>query len=286
MTTVGTKRIGATAASAAAVLLAVLLTSCGGDGSLDLPSPSGSVTASLPSPTRTPSRSQSEAPSESPSRSTSPTESASEPESESPTRSVSPTRSEGPEETSAPPSESPSESSSSSEPTEPATSSSPPAEEENPADSEEDEGLPSWFWWVLAGLVLLGGTLAAILIPRARRRGAWDADLAAGEDEVAWFARELVPALQQAVSPDAVAGGWQVAAARVTQAEDRLTGLESTAPDEVRRSRAHAVRDAVRAARLGIENVTVTRDAAAVPRDLAAIASQLEAVLTPTDPAR
>lgn len=134
--------------------------------------------------------------------------------------------------------------------------------------------------------MLLGGTLAAILIPRARRRGAWDADLAAEEGEVAWFARELVPALQQAGSPDAVAGGWQVAAARVTQAEDRLTILASAAPDEVRRSRAQSVRDAVRAARLGIENLIVTRDAAAVPRDLAAIASRLEAVLTPPEPAR
>jgi hypothetical protein len=139
---------------------------------------------------------------------------------------------------------------------------------------------------VLAGLVLLGGTLAAILVPRARRRKAWEADLATEEDEVAWFARELVPALQQAGSPDAVAGGWQVAAARVAQAEDRLTGLESVAPDEVRRSRALSVRDAVRAARLGIENLIVTPDAAAVPRDLAAIASELEAVLPPTDPAR
>jgi hypothetical protein len=136
---------------------------------------------------------------------------------------------------------------------------------------------------VLVGLALLGAMLAAILVPRARRRSAWDTDLAAQEVEVTWFARELVPALQQAGSPDAVAGGWQVAAARVTRAEDQLTGLESTAPDDARRTRARSLRDAVRTARQGIEQLTVTRDPAALPRDLAAIASQLQAALPPSE---
>ena len=149
----------------------------------------------------------------------------------------------------------------------------------NAAASDEDEDPPAWFWWVLAGLGVLGATLAVILVPRARRRSRWDTELAAQQDEVAWFARELVPGLQHAGSPDAVAGGWQVASARVARVEDQLTGLESTAPDEARGSRARSLRDAVRTARQGIEDLVVSRDPAALHRDLAAIQTQLQAAL-------
>ena len=160
----------------------------------------------------------------------------------------------------------------------------PPATEETDAtESEADEGVPAWLWWV-AGLALLGAALAAILLPRARRRSAWDTDLAAQQDEVTWFARELVPALQQAGSPDAVAGGWQVAAARVTRAEDKLTGLESTAPDEARGSRARSLRDAVRAARLGIEHLIVSRDPVTQPRDLGVIGEPVAGSTRPGGP--
>jgi len=271
-TAVGTKRTTTAARPAAGLLLAVLLTSCGGDGSVDVPSPSETITGSLPSPTRTPTRT----PTLSPSESLSPTESpsSSEPTTEPPTSE--------PPTTEPPTSEPPTTSASPTvEPTEP--ESSPPATEETDAtESEADEGVPAWLWWV-AGLGLLGAALAAILLPRARRRSAWDTDLAAQQDEVTWFARELVPALQQAGSPDAVAGGWQVAAARVTRAEDKLTGLESTAPDEARGSRARSLRDAVRAARLGIEHLIVSRDPATQPRDLGVIGTQVQAALDQVD---
>ncbi len=148
----------------------------------------------------------------------------------------------------------------------------------------EDEARPAWVWWVFAGL-LLAAALAAILVPRAKRRSRWDADLAAQEAEVTWFVRELVPGLQLARSPDAVAGGWQVAATRVVHAEDQLTGLESTAPDDARRSRARSLRDTVRAARQGIESLIVRRDPIALPRELAAIRNQLQAALDRSDPA-
>ncbi|HEV7195982.1 MAG TPA: hypothetical protein VGN19_08585, partial [Pedococcus sp.] len=102
--------------------------------------------------------------------------------------------------------------------------------------------------WVLAAVVL--GLLVAIpLIVRARRRGAWTAELTAAEAEVAWFARILAPQLRQAGSLDEVAGGWAVAAERVTGVEDRLTALEASAPDETGRLRALSLRDAVRTAR-------------------------------------
>ena len=127
--------------------------------------------------------------------------------------------------------------------------------------------------------MLLGGALAAILVPRARRRRAWDDGLAEAETEARWLAEELLPQLQQAGSPDEVAGGWQVAAGRVTAAEDRLTGLETSAPDEARGARAVALRDAVRAARQGVEDLLVTRDPATLGRGLALLASRLSAAL-------
>ena len=67
-------------------------------------------------------------------------------------------------------------------------------DETDATESEEDQDVPAWLWWVLAGLALLGAALAAILVPRARRRSTWDTDLATQQDEVTWFARELVPA--------------------------------------------------------------------------------------------
>ena len=76
-----------------------------------------------------------------------------------------------------------------------------------------------------------------------------------------------------------VAGGWQVAVGRVTLIEDRLTGLESAAPDEARASRARALRDAVRAARQSLDTALVSRDPTTLARDLAAIAAQLSATL-------
>jgi hypothetical protein len=139
-------------------------------------------------------------------------------------------------------------------------------------------------WWVLAAAALLAAGLAAFLVPRARRRKAWRADLAAAEGEVTWLARELLPQLQQARSLDEVAGGWQVAQARVTAAEDQLTRLGPSAPDEPGRTRASQLRDAVRTARQGVESLVATRADASYQRDLAAITSRVAAVLDPVDP--
>ena len=97
--------------------------------------------------------------------------------------------------------------------------------------------------------------------------------------EATWLARELLPQLQQTESPDEVAGGWQVAAGRVTAVEDRLTGLATSAPDETRATRAGALRDAVRAARVAVEDLLVTRDPAALQRGLALAVDRLSAAL-------
>jgi hypothetical protein len=120
---------------------------------------------------------------------------------------------------------------------------------------------------------------------RSRRRAAWSAELAEAEAEAAWFARTLLPQLQQAESLDALAGGWRVGGSdRVVAVEDRLTGLQTSAPDEPLATRAGEVRDAVRAARLGVEGLIVSGDATASARVLGSLAASLTAVLDPPAP--
>jgi hypothetical protein len=147
----------------------------------------------------------------------------------------------------------------------------------------DDAGTPAWLWWLL-GAAALAALLAAVLVPRARRRGEWAADLASDEAEAAWFARELLPRLQSSATPDALAGGWSVAADRVMASEDRLTGLASTAPDDAGAARATQLRDAVRAARLGVEELVVARGEGSPAAPLALLTSRLEAVLAPPGP--
>ncbi|HET6918696.1 MAG TPA: hypothetical protein VFI46_04430 [Jiangellaceae bacterium] len=126
--------------------------------------------------------------------------------------------------------------------------------------------------------------MAVPLLVRARQRRAWLADLAAIEEEVAWFARVLIPELRQAGSFDQVAGGWAVGSSRVSAVEDGLTALEASAPDDAGRTRARALRDAVRASRARMQELVGSGDAETLPRDLDAVAAELEAVLGAANP--
>lgn len=164
------------------------------------------------------------------------------------------------------------------------TSTAPPAQQKDQSEPADDSTIPSWVWWVLVAVGLAAAGAAALLVPRARKRTAWRADLAVAEGEVAWFARELLPRLQQARSLDEVAGGWQVAQGRVTAVEDRLTALETTAPDEPGTARARDLRDAVRTARRGIETLVTTRADPFFTRELGAITTDLTAALDPVVP--
>lgn len=118
--------------------------------------------------------------------------------------------------------------------------------------------------------------MAIPLLVRARRRGAWNTDLAAAEAEVAWFARVLIPELRQGETPDGVRGGWRVAESRVTAVEDSLTALEASAPDDASGARARTLRDAVRSASHSVRDLA---DAAAPSVEWDAVAATLEAAL-------
>ncbi len=237
---------------ALAALAPLLLAGCSSDGGgISLPTPTRSVTVSptVPAPTRTPSRTAS--PSESPTEA--PSETPTEP-SESPTKTPKPTKSATPtpaptETVTVTDTPTPAESETptpSATPTPTPTptptetlSASPTPEPEAGDTSDDDSGIPSWVWWLLAALAI-AAAIAIPLLVRASRRKAWHTELAAAEAEAAWLARELVPELRRnAGSIERLAGAWSAGGAeRATAAEDALTGLTASAPDDASLARA------------------------------------------------
>ncbi|WP_405069825.1 hypothetical protein OG558_09170 [Kribbella sp. NBC_01510] len=151
--------------------------------------------------------------------------------------------------------------------------------------SAESDGAPTWLWWLLVAL-LIALAVAIPLLVRASHRREWRDELASAEDEVAWFARGLIPQLRQLGSLAEVAGAWNLAESRVAAVEDRLTALAPSAPDEVARARALDLRDAVRAARGQIQALLEAGRQETMTQDLDAVAARLEQVLragTPLD---
>ena len=82
-------------------------------------------------------------------------------------------------------------------------------------------------------------------------------------------------------SVEQVAGAWAVAAPRVTAAEDALTVLEPTAPDDAGQERARALRDASRVARQRMEQLVAPGLHDTWALDLDAIMADLAAALGP-----
>ena len=276
-------------------LAAVLVASCSGDGSITAPTVSRSRTMTA-SPTTT---IEQPAPTRTENRPTTPTRgspSSSAPSSasssaSSPSSTTSATRptlkpSSGPTPTSKP-STATVTATASPQPTSPAPASStvpsPSTTTLQPAAGAEAQtsGAPSWLWWLLGALAVAAAIAVPLLLRRRRR--AWEAELAAAEDEVIWLARDLVPQLRMASTADQVRGGWAVSAERVATAEDRLTALEATARREQDRTRARALRDVVRASRDRIQ--AVASGAVADPSvELGRVATDLEAALAAASP--
>jgi hypothetical protein len=126
---------------------------------------------------------------------------------------------------------------------------------------------------------LVIATLAAVpMLITARRRRTWETELAAAELEVRWFARVLLAELCEAGSAEQVRGGWRVGEGRVSEVEDRLTGLEMSGRDDIGRARAKTLRDAVRTARSEIRELAVS-GASDVTQELDAVAAELHAAL-------
>ena len=99
-----------------------------------------------------------------------------------------------------------------------------------------------------------------------------------------WFARELLPQLRRAGSVERMAGGWQVESARVAAVEDRLTGLEATAPNDTDRARTRNLRDAVRVARGHVQALAAPGPHPEWALDVDDVMASLEAALGPATP--
>ena len=302
-----------TRAAALALGGALLLTSCGGGGSVNLPtanpsrttSESATValpTASLPTvtlptvtlPTRTtsaieptaePTTEPTAEPTTEPTTEPSPTSTAvptTEPSPAPTTTEPSPTPTEStatPSETteSETPSPTSSETTAVAQPT--STSTSVPAE----GTGAESEGVPAWVWWLLAAIVVALAIAIPVLL-RRRRMDAWLAELAKARSQVEWLARSLIPELRESGSREQAAGGWAVSSAQVVATEDRLTALTASAPDDVTRERSRILRDAVRSAGERLGAVTATGTDENLATDLDDIAGELEAALAATGP--
>ena len=165
----------------------------------------------------------------------------------------------------------------------PTATESPSESDTSDASTDEGSDVPTWVWWLL-GLLLLALAVGIPLIIRARRRAAWNAELATASEEVAWFARVLLPQLQSASSVDQLSGGWSVGLARVTAVQDQLTALSATARRDVDETRATQLRDAVREAREGMDGLVASRTPGPVSQEVANIAAHLEAALAVATP--
>ena len=276
----------------AAILVALAATGCGSDASDRpgiLPTPTGSVTLaptrtpSLPTPTRSPGATTEPTPTETATSEPTPSDPATDEPVVTPTRSKPPapsttvtatatataTATQTVTPTSVPPTSTPT----------PSESPTVVPGDGNDADTDSDSP-PSWLWWLLGAVALALATGIPLLV-RSRRRGAWRDELASAEAEAAWFARELVPELRgAAVSPDRLTGAWSVAGAgRVEAAEDRLTSLTDSAPDDATRARALALRDAVRDGRRRVELLTRSGTSTNADSELDAVAAGIEAAL-------
>jgi hypothetical protein len=275
-----------------------LLTSCAGGGNIEVPeSPSRSAslqptpTVSLPTPSRSATRPDvpsptprdpspalsSSRPAEEPTPSREPT--AQEP---TPTRSATNSASRSPIRVETTTTQTVSAAPSPSTVTRSVTISPSPTASPSPSgtaasEPAETSGVP-WFWWALAGL-LLAAAIATPLLVRAHRRRLWRADFGTAEQEVAWFARVLVPELGQSGSLDQVAGGWTVGLNRVAAVEDQLTALEASAPDEVTRAETRTLRDAVRGSRGRVEEMLQSGGPGAISPTLNEVAAELETAL-------
>ena len=171
-------------------------------------------------------------------------------------------------------------------PTPTPTSTQAPTATQAPAAASGDtsDSPPAWLWWLIGALVLAGAGVTVFLLGRRRRKRAWADNLAAAKDEVAWFARTLIPRLEQAPTAQQIAGGWRVESDRVVAIEDRLTTLEAAAVDDVGRSQARSLRDAVRGSRTQLATLDTAEDRDAALNLLRSAAAGLEGALGSVDP--
>jgi hypothetical protein len=135
-------------------------------------------------------------------------------------------------------------------------------------------------WWLIGALVLVALVALMLALRRRSRRRAWEAKFTTASAEVASFAREAMPRLEQAPTAQQIAGGWRVEATHVTAIEDSLTRLETTAVNDAGRTKARTLRDAVRASHTRLAALDTAENTMVALSLLQAAATELETALT------
>lgn len=158
-----------------------------------------------------------------------------------------------------------------------------PTEATKAASGNTGSSTPAWVWWLVGAIVLAVVVATVLALRRRSRRRAWAAKFTTAKSEVAWFAHEAIPRLEQAPTAQQMAGGWRVEATRVTAIEDALTTLEATAVNDRDRSTARTLRDAVRASRTRLAALDTAEDTAVALSLLQSAAAGLETALAAVD---
>jgi hypothetical protein len=163
----------------------------------------------------------------------------------------------------------------------PATSA--PAQPTAGASGSSNSSTPAWVWWLIGALVLAALVAIVLALRRRSRRRAWEAKFTTAKGEVASFAREAIPRLEQAPTAQQIAGGWRVEATHVAVIEDSLTRLEATAVNDDGRTKARTLRDAVRASRMRLAALDTAENTMVALSLLQSAATAVETALASVD---
>ena len=136
------------------------------------------------------------------------------------------------------------------EPTDAATA-APPAVEDEGVDAED--GGSGWLWLLLLLLAAAAVVGTALLLRRRRERAAWAEALEEPLQEAMWLRDSIVPNLL-AQSPDGRPGIWAIGRSRVLTLEQRLGELAAQAPDPAAVRHVGALSAAVQALRRALDH--------------------------------
>ena len=131
-------------------------------------------------------------------------------------------------------------------------------------EAAPDEPLPDstrWWLWLLAGVVVVGALLGAIL-PGRLRRNRWDEEAAGLRAEAGRLDGEIVPDVLVRATTAEAAIAWQASGAWRFDLDRRLAALAAVAPDAARRGRAEAWHGALAALVVAVDGETSTPPAA------------------------
>lgn len=126
----------------------------------------------------------------------------------------------------------------------------PTLDEESPDEESPDDGGSGWLWWLL--LAAAAAAAAAYLLRRRSQRAAWAEALQEPLREATWMRDSIVPNLL-AQGPDGRSGIWAIGRPRTLTLEQSLATLAPQAPDQATARHVAALTAAVQALRRALD---------------------------------